>query len=58
MLCEDGVEPLVAAMEQLMGNRALRVQMGKAAKEAMAQYAPARIWDQWEELINSVVQAK
>ena len=41
-----------------MGNRALRVQMGKAAKEAMAQYAPARIWDQWEELINSVVQAK
>lgn len=58
VLCEDGVEPLAAAMEQLMGNRALRVQMGKAAKEAMAQYAPARIWDQWEELINSVVQAK
>lgn len=58
VLCEDGVEPLAAAMEQLMGNRALRVQMGKAAKEAMAQYAPARIWDQWEELISKTVANK
>ena len=56
VLCEDGVEPLAAAMEQLMGNRALRVQMGKAAKEAMAQYAPEKVWDQWEELMVSFIR--
>lgn len=57
ILCDDGVEPLVEAMNRLMENKKLRVQMGKSAKEAMAQYAPEKIWDQWEDLMNKVVQS-
>lgn len=56
LLCDDGVEPLTAAMDKLMGDRALRVQMGKAAKEDMAQYAPEKIWDQWEEIMRSILK--
>lgn len=55
-LCDDGVEPLAEAMDKLMGDKNLRVRMGKSAKEAMAQYAPEKIWDQWEKLMNEVIK--
>lgn len=58
LLCEDGIEPLVAALEKLMSDKNLRVQMGKAAKEDMTQYAPKKIWDQWEHLIVSVLEGR
>lgn len=57
-LCADGVEPLTQALDKLMGDQALRVQMGKAAKKAMAAYAPEKIWNQWEELMERVVKEK
>lgn len=55
-LCDDGVEPLAEAMDKLMGDKKLRVRMGKSAKETMAQYAPEKIWDQWEKLMNEVIK--
>lgn len=55
-LCDDGVEPLVQALDKLMGDKDLRVQMGKAAKADMAQFAPEKIWNQWEELMKKVVK--
>ncbi len=55
LLCDDGVQPLAAALDKLMGDQTLRTQMGKAAKADMAQYAPQRIWDQWEELMEKAV---
>lgn len=55
LLCDDGVEPFAKALDTLMGNQNLRVQMGQAARADMAQYAPQQIWDQWEELIERVV---
>lgn len=58
ILCEDGVQTLADALDKLMGDRELRIKMGKSAKLSMRQYAPELIWDKWEELINSVVQAK
>ena len=58
LLCEDGVEPLAAAMKKLMSDRALRVQMGGAARESMRQYAPDRIWSAWENLINEAVAGR
>lgn len=56
LLCDDGAEPLAKALDTLMGNQNLRVQMGKAAKADMAQYAPKQIWDQWEALMERVVK--
>lgn len=55
ILCEDGVEPFVKALDKLMGDKNLRIEMGKAAKADMAQFAPEKIWDQWEELMEKVV---
>ena len=55
-LCDDGAQPFAEALDKLMGDQALRVQMGKAAKKAMADYAPEKIWDQWEELMEKVVR--
>lgn len=57
-LCADGVEPLTQALDKLMGDQALRVQMGKAAKKAMAAYAPEKIWNRWEELMEKVVKGQ
>ncbi|MGM9568778.1 MAG: glycosyltransferase [Phascolarctobacterium sp.] len=54
-LCDDGAEAFAKALDKLMGDRSLRVRMGKAAKQSMAAYAPEKIWDQWEELINRVL---
>ena len=55
-LCDDGVEPLAHALDKLMGDKELRVQMGKAAKADMAQFAPEKIWNQWEDLMKKVVK--
>ena len=55
-LCDDGVEPLAQALDKLMGDKELRVQMGKAAKADMAQFAPEKIWNQWEELMKKVIE--
>jgi len=30
--------------------------MGKAGREMMKQYAPEKVWDQWEDLITEVVR--
>lgn len=57
-LCDDSVEPLAQALDKLMGDKELRVQMGKAAKADMAQFAPEKIWDQWEELMEKVIKEK
>lgn len=57
-LCDDGVEPLAQALDKLMGDKELRVQMSKAAKADMAQFAPEKIWDQWEELMEKVIKEK
>lgn len=57
-LCEDGVEPLAEALDKLMGDRELRIKMGKAAKADMAQFAPEKIWDHWEELMEKVIKEK
>ena len=58
LLCDDGVDSLSEAMDKLMGNKDLRVKMGQEAKKAMAQYAPEKIWDQWESLIKQIIKLK
>lgn len=54
-LCDDGVDDFAEKMKVLMQNEELRKQMGKNAKESMKQFAPEKIWNQWEDLIKEVV---
>ena len=54
-LCEDGAEDLAVKLDRLMGDRALRVQMGQAARDSMKQYAPEAIWNAWEKLMEDIV---
>lgn len=52
LLAEDGVEPYAEALEKLMKDKKLRIKMGAAAKADMAEYAPEKIWDKWEDLLK------
>ena len=41
-----------------MSDEKLREKMGKAAKEDMKQYAPDRVWDTWEKLMENILNEK
>lgn len=58
LLADDGAEALAGALRKLMEDRELRVQMGQRARDAMAAYAPDRIWDQWEKLLKETVEKR
>lgn len=55
LLVDDGVDALAEGLKKLMQNEHLRRQMGKAAHEAMKEFAPEKIWDQWEALMKDVI---
>ena len=38
-----------------MEDAELRKKMGQNARESMKQFAPEKIWNEWEALINKVV---
>ena len=57
-LCADGVAPLAEKMAQLMGNQALRIRMGEAARASMRPYAPEIIWPAWEMLMKRVIRGE
>ena len=57
-LCENGVDAFAQALEKLMSDEELREKMGKAAKEDMKQYAPDKIWDMWEKLMEKILNEK
>lgn len=52
-LCDDGVDAFAESLDRLMGDKALRIKLGKAAKESMKEFAPQNIWDKWENLLNN-----
>lgn len=43
-------------MALLMHDQALRLRIGRSAKDAMKLYSPERIWDLWEELIHKAIK--
>jgi len=55
-LAENTPEDFAAKLKTLMDDQDLRVKMGAAGHEMMKQYAPEKIWNQWEELITRIVQ--
>lgn len=55
ILCADGEEAFAAGLRRLMESQELRVKMGRNAAEQMKAYAPDIIWDQWQSLIERVL---
>lgn len=54
-LVDSTPKSLANALSKLMSDEELRVKLGDSAKEDMKRYAPEKIWDNWEDLIYSVV---
>lgn len=54
-LCEDGIDDFAEKLKILMQDAELRKKMGQNARESMKQFAPEKIWDEWEKLIYKVV---
>lgn len=51
-LCDDGVEPLKIALQKIMKNQQVRIQMGKFAKVSMEKYSSRAIWNEWSRLLE------
>lgn len=54
-LCEDDINDFAEKLKILMQDAVLRKKMGQNARESMKQFAPEKIWDEWEDLINKVI---
>ncbi|MGL4943352.1 MAG: glycosyltransferase [Thermoguttaceae bacterium] len=54
-LAENDVNDFAAKLRVLMDDADLRTRMGKAGHEMVKQYAPDKIWDQWESLLYETV---
>lgn len=55
LLVDDGVDALAEGLKKLMEDQELRERMGRAAHESMKEFAPGKIWDQWEALMQDVI---
>lgn len=56
VLVDDGIDSLASGLRQLMEDQARRIWMGNNAHDAMKKYAPDKVWDQWEDLIEYTIQ--
>lgn len=55
-LCDDGIEDFAAKLKCLMFDDKLRKQMGENARESMKAFAPEKIWNEWDTLIQEAVE--
>lgn len=55
-LTDNTSEDFATKLKILMEDCELRQRMGAAGHEMMKRYAPEKIWEQWEKLIEKVVQ--
>ncbi len=51
LLCEDTAEDIADKLKILIENENYRHHLGMQARKDMEQYAPKKIWDQWERLL-------
>ena len=56
-LCEEGAEDFAGKLSKLMKNQDLRIAMGKQARASMEVYAPEKIWELWENLLEKYGKA-
>ena len=54
--CDDGVDGLASALKELMDNRQERIQLGNTARKGMKQYAPSKIFDRWEQVLQTAAK--
>ncbi len=54
----DTEEDFQNKLEELMVNQSLRCQMGKNAWLSMRSYSPEKVWGQWDQLVEQVIQKK
>ena len=58
-LAENGnVDSLAAVLRSLMKDASKRKIMGLQAAESMKWYAPEKIWNEWEALLQDVIAGK
>lgn len=57
-LCEATPEALASALKKLMSDKELRNRLGTYARDCAKIYSPNHIWNQWEQLIYSVLPPK
>lgn len=53
-LCNNGLPDFCDKLCKLMKNKTLRVKMGNQARLSMKVYAPEKIWDAWEILLEQL----
>lgn len=56
-LCEN-IDDFASKLEKLMNNDKLCLEMGINAYESMKEYAPEKVWNQWDELIYKSIKYK
>lgn len=54
-LVEDGIDDFADKLEYLMNHKDLRVEMGEEARKSILKYAPDIVFDQWEDLLISIL---
>lgn len=57
-LVTRSVDELAGALRKLMRQPSLRKEMGIAGRQAMKQYAPEHIWNQWERVLEKAVKGE
>ena len=55
LLVDDGMDALAEGLKKLIEDQELRERMGSAAHESMKEFAPEKIWDEWETLMQDVI---
>ena len=55
LLAEDSVDSFALSLEKLMQDEALRQRLRRQGIEDMKAYAPEKIWNQWESVLDSVI---
>lgn len=58
LLVTRSVDELAGALKELMNHPALRKTMGDVGRQAMKQYAPEHIWNQWERVLEKAVKGE
>lgn len=56
ILCDESIDFLASALEELINNEEKRISYGKQAREDMKQYSAEKIYAEWDCLIENVLQ--
>ena len=56
ILCDESIDFLASALEELINNEEKRISYGKQAREDMKQYSAEKIYAEWDCLLKKVLQ--